>query len=168
MPGVWKEIDDAGRGGYCWKCHEWKSSSRVFQIWEGVGIDERDEYEDGICPECGEKLDDDYHCRVCGESDGLLEYTPYGENMPRLYCPWCLVETAYGDFLKYWGKYAKTLLSLVLVETAYGDFLKKLEPILTHYPGDNDPMCENFQEVKDYVEMVLMEIIKEENKNEQI
>lgn len=21
MPGVWKEIDDAGRGGYCWKCH---------------------------------------------------------------------------------------------------------------------------------------------------
>jgi len=55
-----------------------------------------------------------------------------------------------------------------LVETAYGDFLKKLEPILTHYPGDNDPMCENFQEVKDYVEMVLMEIIKEENKNEQI
>ena len=91
MPGVWKEIDDAGRSGYCWYCHEWKSSSRVFQIWEGVGIDERDEYEDGICPECGEKLDDDYHCRVCGESDGLLEYTPYGENMPRLYCPWCFV-----------------------------------------------------------------------------
>ena len=140
MPGVWKEIDDAGRSGYCWYCHEWKSSSRVFQIWEGVGIDERDEYEDGICPECGEKLDEDYHCRVCGESDGLLEYTPYGENMPRLYCPWCLVETAYGDFLK------------------------KLDPILTHYPGDNDPMCENFQEVEDYVKEVILEIYSMEIK----
>ena len=52
MPGVWKEIDDAGRSGYCWYCHEWKSSSRVFQIWEGVGRDERDEYEGGFCPEC--------------------------------------------------------------------------------------------------------------------
>lgn len=134
MPGVWKEIDDAGRSGYCWYCHEWKSSSRVFQIWEGVGIDERDEYEDGICPECGEKLDEDYHCRVCGESDGLLEYTPYGENMPRLYCPWCLVETAYNDFLK------------------------KLEPILMHYPGDVDPICKNFQDVEDYVKEVILEI----------
>ena len=54
--------------------------------------------------------------------------------MPRLYCPWCLVETAYGDFLK------------------------KLEPILTHYPGDNDPICKNFQEVKDYVKEVILEI----------
>ena len=78
MPGVWKEIDDAGRGGYCWNCHEWKSSSRVFQIWEGVGLDERNEYEDGICPECDEKLDDDYIAEYV-ESDGLLEYSIWGK-----------------------------------------------------------------------------------------
>ena len=87
MPGVWKEIDDAGRGGYCWKCHEWKSSSRVFQIWEGVGIDERDEYEDGICPECGEKLDSDADCELCGERGDLFEKKNDKETL--LYCPFC-------------------------------------------------------------------------------
>jgi hypothetical protein len=139
MPGCFNEmVGMVGSGGYCWHCHEWKHYSRVYQIWEGVGRDEQNVYEGGFCPECDEKLDDDYHCRVCGESDGLLEYISFGENTPRLYCPYCLVETAYNDFLK------------------------KLEPILEHYPGDNEPMCTNYEEVKNYIEGILLDIINQE------
>ena len=123
MSSCWKEIDDiSGRGGYCWKCHEYKDYSRVFQIWEGVGIDERDEYEDGICPECGEKLEDT-GCYKCKERENpLIEIKLDSKDYVSLLCPYCLVETLIDETI--------TKLKEILSKVGIDEYLNKDEEVI--------------------------------------
>ena len=89
MPSVFELTDTTdSEGGYCWRCHQYYDYSLVYKIWEGVGRDERDEFESGYCPGCGEKLDSDADCELCGERGDLFEYKK-NDKETLLYCPFC-------------------------------------------------------------------------------
>jgi len=88
MPSVFELTESDSEGGYCWRCHQYYDYSLVYQIWEGVGRDEQDEFEGGYCPGCGEKLDSDADCELCGERGDLFEYKK-NDKETLLYCPFC-------------------------------------------------------------------------------
>lgn len=86
MPSTYEFYDIGGEHGYCWHCHEWTESA-IIKVWEGVGRDEEDEYEDGHCPQCGEMIDTESMCFLCDDRDNLIEFEIDGH--VRLVCPSC-------------------------------------------------------------------------------
>ncbi len=123
MPSCWREIDDmSGRGGYCWKCHEYKDYSRVYQIWEAIWRDETNEFQDGFCPECGEELEDT-GCYKCKERENpLIEIKLDDKDYVSLLCPYCLIETLIDNTI------AK--LEEILSKVGIDEYLNKDEEVI--------------------------------------